>query len=96
MDRHQLDLCAQTQRSRRTLLGGLAGTGLAALLGLKASNRAEGHNFLARCRRITHQRRRQACLRRARAHNAAHQRATTPPRPTAVPTPLPTPTPSPP
>jgi hypothetical protein len=77
--------------ARRLLLGALVGTGLAALLGLTAPDGAEGHNFLARCRRIKNAQRRQACLRRARVHNAAHRRATTPSLPTAVPTPTPSP-----
>ena len=68
MDDHRFDALARTLRSRRTAVAGVLG-GLTALLGLAVPEEAVGHNALARCRRIPSGTRRQACLRRARAHN---------------------------
>ena len=58
--------------ARRTLLRLLAGSALAGAVGWLRSEESAAHNPVPACRRIKNRRRRAACLRRARRHNAGH------------------------
>lgn len=82
MDGEWFDQLTRMLRSRRTLLNGVIGSGVATLLGLAGAEETTAHNALPACRRIKNKQRRAACLRRARRHNASHA---TPPPPGCTP-----------
>jgi hypothetical protein len=73
MDAERFDRFTRILSSRRIALGGLAGIASAALSGWVTPEAAGAHNALPACRRIKNKNRRNACLRRARQHNALHK-----------------------
>lgn len=68
MDTERFDALTRMLASRRSLAGGMLAGTLAVALG----HGATAHNALPACRRIKDKRRRNACRRRARQHNARH------------------------
>lgn len=68
MDGTRFDAFTRSISSRRTALGGLLAAPLAVLISLATPQEAVAHDFRARCRHIEDRPRREACLRRARAH----------------------------
>lgn len=68
MDAPRFDHLTRSLSSRRTAVSGLLGGALATLLGEAAS----AHNPVPACRRIKDTRKRAACRRKAKRHNAQH------------------------